>query len=107
MNSPFWKQEISSPSDKYVFIHEDPNNIDDGYFAIDMSVPNGWGSDNRPAALHNGSTAMGWVDGHVEMHRWKSIQLSTGAAIPNVQRLNSGVSGPGSDIEWLKQRTTE
>jgi prepilin-type N-terminal cleavage/methylation domain-containing protein/prepilin-type processing-associated H-X9-DG protein len=100
-------QEISAPSDKYVFLHEDPNNIDDGYFAIDMSVPNGWGSDNRPAALHNGATAMGWVDGHVEMHRWKSIQLSTGAAIPNVKRLNSSVSGPGSDIEWLKQRTTE
>lgn len=99
--------EISSPTDKYVFLHEDPNSIDDGYFAIDMSVPNGWGSDNRPTAIHNGTTAMGWADGRADFRKWKNVTLSAGAAIPNVLRLDNSVSGPGSDIEWLKQRTTE
>lgn len=99
--------EISAPTDKYVFVHEDPNSIDDGYFAIDMSVPNGWGSDNRPAAIHGGTTAMGWVDGRAELHKWQRTQLSVGAQIPNVLRLDSSVSGVGSDIDWLKSRTTE
>ena len=99
--------EISNPTEKYVFLHEDPNSIDDGYFAIDMSVPNGWGSDNRPAAIHNGTTAMGWADGHADFRKWQNVTLSTGAAIPNVIRVDSSVSGPGSDIDWLKQRTTE
>ena len=99
--------EISNPTEKYVFLHEDPNSIDDGYFAVDMSVPSGWGSDNLPTAVHLGSSIMGWVDGHADYRKWKNTRLSTGAAIPNVVRLDNSVSGPGSDIEWLKQRTTE
>ncbi|MEN9574261.1 MAG: hypothetical protein RL514_2116 [Verrucomicrobiota bacterium] len=31
--------EISVPGDKYVFVHEDPNAIDDGYFKMDMTTP--------------------------------------------------------------------
>ncbi|NBV21294.1 MAG: hypothetical protein EBS05_05150 [Proteobacteria bacterium] len=99
--------EISVPTDKYVFVHEDPNSIDDGYFAIDMSVPNGWGSDNSPAAIHNGTTAFGWADGRAELHKWQKTKLSIGAQIPNVQRLDNSLSGVGTDIDWLKSHTTE
>jgi prepilin-type processing-associated H-X9-DG protein len=60
-----------------------------------------------PAAIHNGSTAFGWADGRAEMHKWQKIRLSVGAQIPNVLRLDNSVSGAGTDIDWLKQRTTE
>lgn len=99
--------EISNPADKYVFIHEDPNTIDDGYFKMDMTTPTAWAADNWPAAIHNGSTAFGWCDGHVETHKWRNVRLSTGSAIPNVLRLDTSVSGPGTDIDWLKSHTTE
>ncbi len=99
--------DISQPSSKYVFAHEDPNTIDDGYFAVDMSVPTAWGADNWPAAIHGGTTTFGWCDGHVEMRKWLSVKLATGQPIPNVIRVNTGVSGPGSDVDWLKQHTTE
>jgi len=99
--------DISVPTEKYVFLHEDPNSIDDGYFAVDMSVPTAWGSDNLPAAIHGGTTAMGWADGHSGFRKWQRVRLSTGAAISNVLRPDNSVSGAGSDIEWLKQHTTE
>ena len=98
--------DISSPSEKYVFVHEDPNSIDDGYFAIDMSVPMGWGSDNLPAAVHVGGTSFGWADGHVDFKRWLRTRVS-GGAIAGVLRPDNSVSGAGTDVDWLKSHTTE
>ena len=99
--------DISSPTDKYVFVHEDPNTIDDGYFAIDMSVPTAWGSDNLPAAIHNGTTAFSWADGHVEFRKWLKTKLATGVAISGILVPDTSVNGVGSDIDWLKSHTTE
>ena len=95
--------QMGKPTDLYVFVHEDVNSIDDGYFAIDMDpVNNGsWNNSNRPAAMHNGSTAFGFADGHVELHRWEVLQIST-AGVVGVQRPNGG-----TDATWLKLRTTE
>ena len=95
--------QMGKPTELYVFVHEDINSIDDGYFAIDMDpVNNGtWNNSNRPAAMHNGSTAFGFADGHVELHRWDLLQIST-ANVVGVQRPNGG-----SDATWLKLRTTE
>ncbi len=95
--------EMGKPTDLYVFVHEDINSIDDGYFAVDMDpVNNGsWNNSNRPAAMHNGSTAFGFADGHVELHRWDALQIST-TGVTGVQRPTGG-----SDATWLKLRTTE
>ena len=45
--------------------------------------------------------AFGFADGHVELHRWDLLQIST-ANVVGVQRPNGG-----SDATWLKLRTTE
>ena len=95
--------QMGKPTDLYVFVHEDINSIDDGYFAIDLDPANNgsWNNSNRPAAMHNGSTAFGFADGHVELHRWDVLQTST-TGVTGVQRPNGG-----SDASWLKLRTSE
>jgi prepilin-type N-terminal cleavage/methylation domain-containing protein len=95
--------QMAKPTDLYVFVHEDINSIDDGYFAIDLDPANNgsWNNSNRPAAMHNGSTALGYSDGHVELHRWDVLQVST-ANVTGVQRPNGA-----SDATWLKARTSE
>jgi hypothetical protein len=98
--------EMQHPSDLYVFVHEDPNTIDDGYFFIDMSNPGTWAADNRAAAVHSGTTAFGWVDGRAEIRKWNKTQLSTGSQIPNVLRVDTSAANT-ADATWLKSKTTE
>jgi len=95
--------QMGKPTDLYVFVHEDINSIDDGYFAVDLDPinDNSWNNSNRPAAMHNGSTAFGFADGHVELHRWSVLQKST-ANVVGVERPNGAV-----DAAWLKVRTSE
>ena len=93
---------INNPSEKFVFIHENPASIDDSLFSLDMSTTNTWSNCNLPAALHNSSTALNFVDGHAEVHRWDNVIISAG--VPVVNSVNKGVS---SDAVWLKRRTTD
>jgi prepilin-type N-terminal cleavage/methylation domain-containing protein len=94
--------QINQQSSRYVFIHENPTSIDDGLFAIDMSTTNTLANCNQAAALHNSGTALGFVDGHSEIHRWVNVSLSSG--VPVVDKVNNGVT---PDAVWLKDRTTE
>ncbi len=101
--------DMRTPDSLYVFLHEDPNSIDDGFFAVDMSTPQAWATDNLPAAIHNGTTAFGWADGHSDFRKWIRTRLSTGAAIPGVLRPDNSAAanGPGTDVDWLKSHTTQ
>ena len=95
--------QMGKPSDLFVFAHEDINTIDDGYFAIDLDpVNNGtWNNSNRPAAMHNNGTALGFADGHVELHRWDTLAVSGGGV--------GGILYPNgaSDANWFKAHTSE
>ncbi|MCS1409165.1 MAG: hypothetical protein M2R45_02344 [Verrucomicrobia subdivision 3 bacterium] len=99
--------QMRSPSNLFVFIHEDPNTIDDGTIAIDLSrsTTNSWNNSNTAAALHNGSTNIGFADGRAELHRWQSTMKSTGK-IKTVITVNTMVR-PNIDANWLKKRTSE
>ena len=99
--------QMISPVTLFVFIHEDPNTIDDGTIAIDLaaSTTNSWSNSNTAAALHSGSTSIGFAEGHAELHRWRSIVKSTGP-IKGVPTVNTFVT-PNIDANWLKARTSE
>jgi prepilin-type N-terminal cleavage/methylation domain-containing protein len=99
--------DMQKPSELYVFTHEDPNSIDDGYFAIDMSTTNAWTGCNLPAALHLGGTSFGYADGRADTHKWGLTRLSAAgaASIGGVVRPNTVTDGV--DILWLKLHTTE
>lgn len=99
--------QMVRPTELFVFIHEDPNTIDDGTIAIDMSsgTTNSWSNSNTAAALHSGSTSIGFADGHAELHKWRAVVRSTGP-IRNVPRVDTSIR-PSLDANWLKARTTE
>jgi prepilin-type N-terminal cleavage/methylation domain-containing protein/prepilin-type processing-associated H-X9-DG protein len=99
--------EMQRPSGLFVFIHEDPNTIDDGTIAIDLGrgTQDSWANSNTAAALHTGSTSIGFADGHAEMHRWKAVVISSGP-IRGVTRVNTTLT-PSLDARWLKERTSE
>jgi len=62
------------PSDALVFVEESANTIDDGYFAV---INNGlW--QNSPTIRHALSGDFSFVDGHVEMHRWRTLNTEQG-----------------------------
>ncbi len=101
------ESQMRRPSNLFVFIHEDPNTIDDGTIAIDLgrSSTNSWANSNTAAALHDGSTSIGFADGHAELHRWRSTMKSNGA-IKTVTTVNTATR-PNLDANWLKERTSE
>ncbi|MBI5801608.1 MAG: type II secretion system protein [Verrucomicrobia bacterium] len=98
--------DISKPTDMHVFVHEDVNAIDDGYFAIDMSNTINWSNCNTPAALHNGATTFGFSDGHAELHKWAKLIRST-TGVVGVTRPNAPGSGTDPDGVWMKAGASE
>jgi prepilin-type N-terminal cleavage/methylation domain-containing protein len=55
------------PSRAMVFIHENDNSIDDGYFAIQV-ITRVW--QNVPATLHLNGDNLSFADGHAEHWKW-------------------------------------
>jgi prepilin-type processing-associated H-X9-DG protein len=55
------------PSRANVFVHEHPNTIEDGYFAV-KAFQNIW--QNLPASTHGNGGTVSFADGHVEFWKW-------------------------------------
>ena len=72
VNNPDYRQflkleQISAPSDIFVFVEEHPDSINDGYFLNKISYQ-GW--TDLPASYHNGAANLSFSDGHSEIHTW-------------------------------------
>jgi prepilin-type N-terminal cleavage/methylation domain-containing protein/prepilin-type processing-associated H-X9-DG protein len=91
---------MGRPSDLFVFIHEDPNSIDDGQYRLDNSAQPWTSVENSPAALHGGATSMSFADGHAESHKWTLLGKNNG--VPIVQ----ATANP-QDAQWLKTHAFE
>jgi len=98
--------EITQPSQRFVFIDERPEIIDDGIFRhdpFDVRARFPWFR-NLPAIYHNKGTAFSFADGHSELHRW--VDEST------FRQTADGTMAPGfplgspTDVPWLTVRTT-
>ncbi|HWY32765.1 MAG TPA: prepilin-type N-terminal cleavage/methylation domain-containing protein [Candidatus Acidoferrum sp.] len=85
-----------SPSDAFVFLDENPQSLDDGFFLVEESVnPNALILGNRPAVNHGNSTSFTFADGHAALHKWENVYLN----------INSTVA-TASDNLWLTQHAT-
>lgn len=63
-----------SPSKANVFVHENANTIEDGYFAVKGFQPI-W--QNPPSSLHGGNGGtLSFADGHAEVWRWMEPETS-------------------------------
>ncbi len=71
---PFFRKSTDinkpSPSQANVFIDEDKDSIDDGFFAV-RALPNVWLWQNTPASRHGKGGLVSFADGHAELWRWR------------------------------------
>ena len=88
---------IIEPVEKYVFLDEHPDAIDDGYHLTFVNRVQLWG--NMPANYHNGAAGFSFADGHAEVHKWRDPDTLSRTIVASPK-------GP-NDVPWLQLRTTE
>ena len=88
---------ILSPSQKFVFIDEHPDAIDDGYFLVFLDRRHAWG--NMPANYHNGACGFSFADGHAEIKKWIDPDTLS-------KQIVSNPTGP-NDVPWIQVRTSD
>ena len=98
------------PSDLWVFLDEQADSINDGFFYVDMADQGSsaqWS--DRPAAYHGGTGAFSFADGHAESRLWhdKNITpdfVTASATTPMVKPVNADPNA--NDIQWIQSHTT-
>ncbi len=96
----FKKSAIGSPSGIFVFVDEQADTINDGFFVNKLDEGR-WG--NLPGPYHNAGANFSFADGHLEYRHWTvpdTARTVQGTRIDTFQAL------PPTDFEWLKQRTS-
>jgi prepilin-type processing-associated H-X9-DG protein len=95
----FRKQgEILSPVSTWVFIDENPNSINDGWFVCDPNKLTLWY--DIPATYHNGAGGLSFADGHCEIKKWRDGNILKAVGVNQPKDPNS------DDLPWLQQRST-
>ena len=89
---------VPSPSQCWVFIDENPNSINDGWFACDPNNLNLWY--DIPATYHNGAGGLSFADGHAEIKKWRDANILKATSVNRPKDPNS------SDLPWLQERST-
>jgi prepilin-type N-terminal cleavage/methylation domain-containing protein/prepilin-type processing-associated H-X9-DG protein len=92
------------PANSWLFLDENPESIDDAILYINPAETNGTGNITElPSDLHNFGGAVSYCDGHAEIHKWQTRQVTVtvnaGTTLVRVLVLNN------ADLAWLAQRT--
>jgi len=86
------------PSAAITFAEESANTIDDGYFAV-VDTWAYWR--NSPTIRHSLSAAFSFVDGHSEMHRWRTITTEQAGRLSPYYPANPPTSA-NVDLQWIR-----
>ncbi len=82
----------------FVFLDENPNSINDGFFGIDVmggSQAANWC--DMPACYHNHAGGLSFADGHAEIRKWNDSNVLKQGAAGQTKDPNS------NDLPWLEQ----
>ncbi|MDG1889921.1 MAG: type II secretion system protein [Verrucomicrobiota bacterium] len=101
-----WTKESSinspGPSQAFVFVDEDKESIDDGFFAVrDPKGANTGFWQNAPASRHGNGGCLSFADGHAENWSWVE------ATATEVQGLNTNTRKGDRDLEKFRRATHE
>jgi prepilin-type N-terminal cleavage/methylation domain-containing protein/prepilin-type processing-associated H-X9-DG protein len=95
----------ASPSMIFVFVDENPNSINDGYFVDDCwngQVAQAGIYVDFPGCYHNNAAGLSFADGHAEMRQWTDpeilAQTANGRGAPE--------SPPSADLQWLTRHSS-
>jgi len=93
------------PVNAWVFIDEQEDSIDDGFFRVDMKPgDNLWA--NFPAVNHGGASGISFGDGHVETRRWLDPAIANDPVLHISGPPARPATAPYSDLAWFQQHTT-
>jgi len=97
---------IDSPSDRFVFVDEREDSINDGYYVVNMSALNGTGKIvDFPAAYYNNGCHFTFSDGHAEIKKWRSKEFTAPVRRGVTMTLNvDTVNNP--DLAWLRSKAS-
>jgi prepilin-type N-terminal cleavage/methylation domain-containing protein/prepilin-type processing-associated H-X9-DG protein len=101
---------IPTPDNLYVFLDENEDSINNGWFGINMAGipyagvaanPSQYGFLDFPAYYHNNAAGFSFADGHSEIQKW--VDGRTMPPVRDVTLVNlSGTPSAGNpDIEWI------
>jgi prepilin-type N-terminal cleavage/methylation domain-containing protein/prepilin-type processing-associated H-X9-DG protein len=96
------------PSDLWVFLDEQGDSINDGFFLFNMKVaatssPKWY---DHPGAYHGGTGAFSFADGHVESRRWRDPAITPDPVI-GVNNPPYNASITAGDIAWMYAHTSK
>jgi prepilin-type N-terminal cleavage/methylation domain-containing protein/prepilin-type processing-associated H-X9-DG protein len=96
-NKKFAHVRDPGPSQANFFVDEDPDSIDDGYFAVDSHQSSYWR--NTLATRHGIGANLSFADGHAEFWRWRE------GTTKNIKGLNAQTRPGDRDLLRLKEAT--
>jgi prepilin-type N-terminal cleavage/methylation domain-containing protein/prepilin-type processing-associated H-X9-DG protein len=95
---------IDSPSDRFVFVDEREDSINDGYFVVNMAALSGTGKIvDFPAAYYNNGCHFTFADGHSEIHKWRSKEFTQPVRRGQEMTLNVNTTD-NADLQWLRSK---
>jgi len=95
------------PSDLWVFLDEQGDSINDGFFLVDMAASTTTSPDwpDRPAAYHGGTGAFAFADGHAESRTWRDPALTPDPVL-KIPASTVSTTPSAGDIQWVAQHTS-
>ncbi len=90
-----------APSNLFITTDENPDSINDGAFAVQMS-PSTWV--DYPSPIHNGATSFSFADGHSEQHRWIDLNRLPPVTYVSLMVRNNTPNNP--DVQWLESKAS-
>ncbi len=93
------------PTQYFVFLDEKPSSVNDEYFDTSMSAltSSSLPLHDNPSQVHGGACGFGFVDGHGEIHKWKSPTFASAATLTGTY--TSGTA-EYADCFWMIQHTS-
>jgi prepilin-type processing-associated H-X9-DG protein len=94
--------QVPRPAKTWLFIDEQPDSINDGYFVTDVTA-NNW--QDLPASYHNRACGFSFADGHSEIKKWRSSSsvYPAGKFVYPAQKPFDALGR--LDIAWYAERT--
>ncbi len=92
------------PAMVFTYIDEDANSLNDGGFAVGMAHAE-W--IDWPGTYHNNACGFAFLDGHSEIHKWKSRYTNWRSWPPNNISRRAIPDGTANvDWQWITQHTS-
>jgi type II secretory pathway pseudopilin PulG len=92
-------------SEALVFVDERDDSVDEGYFAVDMTINE---IVNVPSCFHNGSGTVTFAHGHPELHKWLTpeFQIRQQSGLNATSTKFFTAAADDQDMLWLRRHAS-